>query len=253
MDCGSIRGCYPRCSAYRPTRCATPGCRSSCCYPTWPAAATALLPDASPPAAPVLAGLVRRTARRARPTPASAVPRRCGWLVARAAADTADALGWTARTLHRRSVVRVGTAPSVLRRVLRFRRAMALLRAGVGPAEVAARTGYADQPHLSRDVRAFAGVSPAPRGARHPPARARGTPPASPRQHTPVGPSHPQQAGTPRVGPSHLLGGWRRSESGVCRLAGEWVRRTGRQPAAAPPGSGANRSTPVPSGSRTVA
>ena len=54
-----------------------------------------------------------------------------------------------------------GYGPAVLRRVLRFRRAMALLREGLGPAEVAARSGYADQPHLSRDVRAFAGVSPA--------------------------------------------------------------------------------------------
>jgi AraC-like DNA-binding protein len=77
------------------------------------------------------------------------------------AADVADALGWTTRTLHRRSVAAFGYGPSVLRRVLRFRRAQALLRAGVAPAEVAARTGYADQPHLSREVRVFAGVSPA--------------------------------------------------------------------------------------------
>jgi len=57
--------------------------------------------------------------------------------------------------------------PAVLRRVLRFRRAVALLRAGVAPAEVAARAGYADQPHLSRDVRAFAGVSPARMASSH--------------------------------------------------------------------------------------
>jgi AraC-like DNA-binding protein len=76
------------------------------------------------------------------------------------AAETADDLGWTTRTLHRRCLAAFGYGPSVLRRVLRFRRAVALLRAGVAPAEVAARAGYADQPHLSRDVRAFAGVSP---------------------------------------------------------------------------------------------
>jgi AraC-like DNA-binding protein len=78
----------------------------------------------------------------------------------RSAAQTADALGWTTRSLHRRCVLWFGYGPAVLRRVLRFRGALALLRAGVAPAEVAARTGYADQPHLSREVRALAGVAP---------------------------------------------------------------------------------------------
>ncbi|MHA6782753.1 AraC family transcriptional regulator [Pseudonocardia saturnea] len=73
---------------------------------------------------------------------------------------TADALGWTSRTLHRRCLESFGYGPSVLRRVLRFRRATALLYSGVAPAEVAARAGYADQPHLSREVRALAGVAP---------------------------------------------------------------------------------------------
>ena len=72
------------------------------------------------------------------------------------AAATADALGWTTRTLHRHSLAAFGYGPATLRRVLRFRRAAALLPA----AEAAARTGYADQPHLSRDVRAFAGAAP---------------------------------------------------------------------------------------------
>jgi AraC-like DNA-binding protein len=76
------------------------------------------------------------------------------------AAATADALGWTTRSLHRRCLVAFGYGPAVLRRVLRFRRASALLAAGVPIAEVAARAGYADQPHLSREVRALAGVAP---------------------------------------------------------------------------------------------
>jgi AraC-like DNA-binding protein len=84
------------------------------------------------------------------------------------AADTADDLGWTTRTLHRRCLDAFGYGPSVLRRVLRFRRAVALLRAGVTPAETAARVGYADQPHLSREVRALAGVSPGRLTASHP-------------------------------------------------------------------------------------
>lgn len=73
---------------------------------------------------------------------------------------TADALGWTTRTLHRRCLDAFGYGPAVLRRVLRFRRAAGLLEAGVTPAEAAAVAGYADQPHLSREVRALAGVSP---------------------------------------------------------------------------------------------
>jgi len=84
------------------------------------------------------------------------------------AADTADALGWTTRTLHRRCLAAFGYGPATLRRVLRFRRAIALLRAGVAPADVAARAGYADQPHLSRDVREFAGLSPARVASSHP-------------------------------------------------------------------------------------
>jgi AraC-like DNA-binding protein len=78
----------------------------------------------------------------------------------RSVADTADALGWTTRSLHRHCLDWFGYGPAVLRRILRFRRASDLLRAGVGTAEVAARTGYADQPHLSREVRALAGVAP---------------------------------------------------------------------------------------------
>jgi AraC-like DNA-binding protein len=72
----------------------------------------------------------------------------------------AEALGWTARTLHRRCLGAFGYGPAVLRRVLRFRRALALLHAGVPAAEAAARAGYADQSHLSREVRALAGAAP---------------------------------------------------------------------------------------------
>ena len=70
----------------------------------------------------------------------------------------ADALGCTPRSVHRRCQAAFGYGPAVLRRVLRFRRAAALLRAGVSPAEVAAAAGYADQPHLSRETRALAGA-----------------------------------------------------------------------------------------------
>jgi AraC-like DNA-binding protein len=77
------------------------------------------------------------------------------------AAATADRLGWTARSLHRRCLAAFGYGPAVLRRVLRFRHAAALLHDGIPIAQAAAVAGYADQPHLSREVRALAGVAPA--------------------------------------------------------------------------------------------
>jgi AraC-like DNA-binding protein len=76
------------------------------------------------------------------------------------AGATADRLGWTERSLHRRCLAAFGYGPAVLRRVLRFRHATALLHDGVPIAEAAAVAGYADQPHLSREVRALAGVAP---------------------------------------------------------------------------------------------
>ncbi len=73
---------------------------------------------------------------------------------------TADALGVGARTLHRRSLAAFGYGPKTLARVLRLQRALALARDGTPLAETAARTGYADQAHLTRDVRELAGATP---------------------------------------------------------------------------------------------
>jgi len=42
--------------------------------------------------------------------------------------------------------------------VLRFQRALGLVRAGRAFADAAIDAGYADQPHLAREVRALAGV-----------------------------------------------------------------------------------------------
>ncbi|MFI2206240.1 helix-turn-helix domain-containing protein [Streptomyces sp. NPDC020192] len=67
-------------------------------------------------------------------------------------------LGIAARTLHRRSLHAFGYGPKTLARILRLRRALALARAGLPYAETAIRAGYADQPHLARDVRELAGV-----------------------------------------------------------------------------------------------
>jgi len=70
----------------------------------------------------------------------------------------ADALGWTERQLHRRSVAAFGYGPKVLQRVVRFDRAVRMARRGDGLASVAYAAGYADQAHLAREVRALAGV-----------------------------------------------------------------------------------------------
>ncbi|NUS64923.1 MAG: helix-turn-helix transcriptional regulator [Saccharothrix sp.] len=72
--------------------------------------------------------------------------------------DLARSLGLSTRQLHRRSLAAFGYGPKVLHRVLRFDRAVKLAWDGVPFAEIAHRTGYADQAHLSREVRELAGV-----------------------------------------------------------------------------------------------
>ncbi|MFC0004084.1 helix-turn-helix transcriptional regulator [Micromonospora siamensis] len=78
----------------------------------------------------------------------------------RSVAATAAEVGLDPRLLHRRSRALFGYGPKTLARILRMRRALALAGTGIGLAEVAARTGYADQAHLTRDVRDLAGVPP---------------------------------------------------------------------------------------------
>ncbi|MFJ3231991.1 helix-turn-helix domain-containing protein [Streptomyces sp. NPDC086787] len=77
----------------------------------------------------------------------------------RPVAETADGLGLGARQLHRRSVAAFGYGPKTLARILRMRRALALARAGLPFATTAAHAGYADQPHLARDVRQLTGMT----------------------------------------------------------------------------------------------
>ncbi|MFE9694591.1 helix-turn-helix domain-containing protein [Micromonospora sp. NPDC005806] len=79
-----------------------------------------------------------------------------GATVAAAAAE----VGLGARALHRRSQLLFGYGPKTLARILRMRRALDLARAGAPLAEAAALAGYADQAHLTRDVKELAGVSP---------------------------------------------------------------------------------------------
>ncbi|WP_332838650.1 helix-turn-helix domain-containing protein [Nocardia bovistercoris] len=72
--------------------------------------------------------------------------------------ETARRTGLHPRALHRRSLAAFGYGPKTLARILRFQRAVSMARAGTAPADTAAATGYADQAHLSREVRELAGM-----------------------------------------------------------------------------------------------
>lgn len=103
---------------------------------------------------------------RPRPAAATAPPDPLlGEVVARlrageGVAATAAAVGLGERRLHRLSLDAFGYGPRLLGRVLRLQRALALSRRGLAQAEVAYAAGYADQAHLTREVRALAGVTP---------------------------------------------------------------------------------------------
>ncbi len=74
------------------------------------------------------------------------------------AASIADAVGLSGRQLQRRCVDAFGYGAKTLSRILRMNRAVELARRGVPFADVAVRSGYADQSHLARDVKELAGV-----------------------------------------------------------------------------------------------
>jgi len=73
-------------------------------------------------------------------------------------------LGVSERQLHRRCRAAVGYGPATLRRVLRFRRFVSSVDQ-IGEAAdlawLAAKTGYADQAHLTRESTRLAGLPPA--------------------------------------------------------------------------------------------
>lgn len=121
----------------------------------WPGTTLAdRIAEAPDPAVALAAAVAARTTE---PDPALGAVLAC-LRTGSSVAATADALGWTDRTLHRRCRDAFGYGPSVLRRILRFRMALRLAGRGVPLAATAARVGYADQAHLAREVRALAGV-----------------------------------------------------------------------------------------------
>jgi AraC-like DNA-binding protein len=75
-------------------------------------------------------------------------------------AELAGELGCSRRHLSQRFGAELGLPPKALARVLRFQRAVGLLRAGGDFADVAYTCGYSDQPHFNRDFRELAGVTP---------------------------------------------------------------------------------------------
>ncbi|MFD4022701.1 helix-turn-helix domain-containing protein [Streptomyces sp. NPDC058576] len=72
----------------------------------------------------------------------------------------ADSVGWSRKRLWSRFRSQIGLAPKHAARLIRFDHAAHRLAAGDAAARVAAVTGYADQAHLHREVRAFTGVTP---------------------------------------------------------------------------------------------
>lgn len=82
-------------------------------------------------------------------------------LASRSVSCTADALGVTPRQLRRILVANVGLAPKPYQRVLRLQRFLAGVEVHQGLAVAAAHAGYADQSHLTREVLAMTGLTPA--------------------------------------------------------------------------------------------
>jgi AraC-like DNA-binding protein len=76
--------------------------------------------------------------------------------------DLARDLGWSRKRLGRRFRAETGIGPRMFRRLARFGRLVARIQAGEGGgwAGLAAASGYFDQPHMLRDFRDFAGVTP---------------------------------------------------------------------------------------------
>jgi AraC-like DNA-binding protein len=84
-----------------------------------------------------------------------AIERRAGMLTVDM---VARACGLGPRQLERRFLDDVGVTPKAMARIVRFQRALRELRSGLPPADVAAACGFADQPHLAREFRRFAGL-----------------------------------------------------------------------------------------------
>ena len=111
-------------------------------------------------------GLSERLAGAGSPDPAIAAATL--WLARHPAGRTGDLarfVDMNERRLHRRFAAAIGYGPKTFQRVLRLQRTLRLASGGLQPgarlAMIAAEAGYADQAHMSRELRALTGRSPA--------------------------------------------------------------------------------------------
>lgn len=110
----------------------------------------------------------REIARRVTENPAPVAPVNWAWSQLRKTAGRVpiaalvDEIGWSQKHFISRFRDELGLAPKTLGRVLRFARAVDVLKGGRAFrfADLAAECGYYDQAHFTRDVREFAGLSP---------------------------------------------------------------------------------------------
>jgi AraC-like DNA-binding protein len=110
----------------------------------------------------------REIVRRVTENPAPVAPVNWAWRQLRKTAGRVpittlvNEIGWSQKHFISRFRDELGLAPKTLGRVLRFARAVDVLKGGraVRFADLAAECGYYDQAHFTRDVRAFAGLSP---------------------------------------------------------------------------------------------
>jgi AraC-like DNA-binding protein len=74
--------------------------------------------------------------------------------------DVASEVGWSTRHLADQFTAAVGATPKTVARLLRFSRSVRMIGRGALPGDAAARCGYADQAHLTREWRRMAGTTP---------------------------------------------------------------------------------------------
>jgi AraC-like DNA-binding protein len=81
-------------------------------------------------------------------------------LHSRSVSDAATEIGISTRHLQRIVLCHAGLSPKALQRILRFQRFLAYAESEEGLALAAAAAGYADQAHMSREVRRLTRLSP---------------------------------------------------------------------------------------------